>query len=484
MEWEIIRVLYREMTYRRLKANPQLSADWEKFSKAFKRGGSLKRALLSQSILYSLFGLILSPAVYYTKDPGGSAVIYASYCMIPMIMALYGTAVTAQYAVSLGLFELLLSLPIEVGGRYLSVLLLTIELPTALFLLAPSVALALRLGALNGLLGFAWAITGTMLGHTLGLFIYDRFGRVSGGRFSGVKTALKALGILVVMSLFYGLNYFQRYVATHYEGLKEVFQRYSVAYPFSVSTVEKPLLSICLLIAYGLVIGTVYVLTVRRLWVRISEGTATGGRKTTGRISLHSPALALALKDFKVASRNTSLLTGLLMPIVVIIPSLIGAINSVSGSAALGFVLAVGWTSAISIDAVLKIDGRAFEVLRALPLELKTFLRGKIITMTTIPVVSGTLATAVLSLKTSEALKVLPLAVLLPVATSGMALAVFYWKAEEVSLPQTTWKKMLATLAVNGLIVGITGGLWYLRWFLAVPFLLAVDTLLLWYLSR
>nr|WP_297475520.1 hypothetical protein [Thermococcus sp.] len=156
----------------------------------------------------------------------------------------------------------------------------------------------------------------------LGLFIYDRFGRVSGGRFSGVKTALKAIGILVVMSLFYGLNYSQRYVATHYEGLKEVFQRYSVAYPFSVSTVEKPLLSIGLLIAYGLVIGTVYILTVRRLWARISEGTATGGRKTTGRISLHSPALALALKDFKVASRNTSLLTGLLMLIVVIIPSL------------------------------------------------------------------------------------------------------------------------------------------------------------------
>ncbi|WP_297074274.1 hypothetical protein [Thermococcus sp.] len=484
MEWEIIRVLYREMTYRRLKANPQLSSNWEKFSKAFKRGGNLKRALISQSLLYSLFGLILFPAVYYTKDPGGSTVIYASYCIIPLLMTLYGTAVTAQYAVSLGLFEPLLSLPIAVGGRYLSFLLLSTEVPAVLFLLVPSVALALKLGPLKGLLGFAWAITGAMLGHTLGLLIYDRFGRVSPGRFSSIKTALKALGILVLMSLFYGLNYFQRYVINHYEGLKGVFQRHSVVYPFSVSTVEKPLLSIGLLIAYGLVIGTVYVLTIRRLWARISEGTATGGRKTTGRISLHSPPLALALKDFKVASRNTSLLTGLLMPIVVVIPPLAGAISSGSASALLGFVLAVGWTSAISIDAVLKVDGRAFEVLRALPLELKTFLRGKIITMATIPVVSGTLTTAVLSLKTRGALKVLPLVILLPVATSGTALAVFYWKTGEVSLPQTTWKKMLATLAVNGLIVGITGGLWYLRWFLAVPFLLTVDAFLLWYLSR
>ncbi len=339
-------------------------------------------------------------------------------------MILCGTAVVTQYAVSLGLFEPLLSLPIEVGGRYLSVLLLPIELPTALFLLAPSVALALRLGALKGLLGFAWAVTGAMLGHTLGLFIYDRFGRVSGGRFSGVKTALKAIGILVVMSFFYGLNYSQRYVATHYEGLKEVFQRYSVAYPFSVSTVEKPLLSI----------GPSH-----SIWVGHRDGLHPNRQEALGENKRRNRNRGKKnhrknFPPFPGPGASAKGLQGCLAEHVAFnrAPdadcrhnslSLIGAINSGSGSAALGFVLAVGWTSAISIDVVLKIDGRAFEVLR---LELKTFLRGKIITMATIPVVSGALATAVLSLKTPEALKVLPLVILLPVATSGTALVVFY----------------------------------------------------------
>jgi len=213
MEWRIVEILYREMTYKRLKANPGLSTDWNKFIKAFKRSGSLKRVVLSQSILYSIFGLMLFPGVYYAKTDG-AAVIYASYCLLPLIMALYGTAVTAQYAVSLGLFEPLLSLPVRVGGRYLSVMLLTTQLPSVLFLLPPAVALSLKLGAMAGVLGFAWALMGAFIGHTLGLLIYDRFGKASGGRFSGLKTAFKAFGILIVMSLFYGLNYLQRYVAS------------------------------------------------------------------------------------------------------------------------------------------------------------------------------------------------------------------------------------------------------------------------------
>ncbi|WP_456423610.1 hypothetical protein [Thermococcus sp.] len=483
MDWGIVSVLYREMTYRRLKANPQLSANWEKFSKTFKRSGSLKRTLLTQSLLFAMMGFILLPAVYYTRDEAGAVVIYATYCMIPLIMALYGTAVTSQYAVSLGLFEPLLSLPIDVGGRYLSALLLITELPAVLFLLPPAVALALRAGPITGLLGFLWAFLGAFMGHTFGLLIYDRFGKASGGRFSGLKTALKAVGILLIMSLFYGLNYFQRYVLNHYEMFKGIFQRYSIAYPFSVATVGKPLLSLALLTAYAVVFGLVYYHLVRHLWERITEGegsTSTGG----GRLSLHSPALALALKDFRIASRNTSLLTGLLMPVVVIIPSLAGVLSSGSEKAVLGFVLAIGWTSSISIDAVLKIDGKAFEVLHSLPLSLKTFLRGKLITMTAVPVTAGLFAVLGLSLRNPSALRALPLAPLLPLATAGATLAVFYWGIEEISLPQTTWKKMLLALVLNGIIVGATAGLWYFKWFLAIPFVILIDALVLWNLSR
>lgn len=484
MEWEIITTLYREMTYKRLKANPQLSADWEKFIKTFKRSRSLKRALLTQALLYSFLGMMLFPTVHYVEDPAGSAVIYASYCMIPLILALYGTAVNAQYAVSLGLFEPLLSLPIRVGGRYLSALLLATELPGALFLLAPAVGLAMKLGAVAGILGLAWALVGTMIGHTIGLLIYDRFGKASGGRFAGLKTALKAVGIIAVMSLFYGLNYLQRYVSSHYEVLRGTFERYSIAYPFSVVTVEKPLLSLALLALYGLVVGAVYVLTVRRLWNRISEGTSTERRAGKVGISLHSPSVALALKDFRIASRNTSLLTGLLMPVFVIIPSLIGALKSESGAGVLGFVLAVAWVSSIAVDAVLKIDGRAFEVLHSLPLSLRTFLRGKLITMSTIPTTAGLLAVLGLSLRNPEVLKALPLALLLPVATSGTTLTVFYWGIQEVALPETTWKKMILALAANGVIVGTAAVLWQIEWFLSVLFALLVDALLLWHLSR
>jgi len=286
-----------------------------------------------------------------------------------------------------------------------------------------------------------------------------------------------------VMSLFYGLNYLQRYVASHYETLKGVFEKYFLAYPFSVSTVEKPLLSLGLLITYGLVIGAVYVSTVRRLWRRISEGTATERRGGKARLSLHRPALALALKDFKIATRNTALLTGLLMPVVVVIPSLAGLRHG-SEDSALGFVLAIGWTSAIAIDAVLKIDGRAFEVLHSLPLSLRTFLRGKLTTMTAIPITTGLLAVLGLSLRNPGSLRVLPLALLLPVSTAGTTLTIFYWGIREVALPQTTWKKMLLALFANGLIIGATAGLWHVEWFLAVIFVLLVDALLLWHLSR
>jgi len=484
MEWRIITTLYREMTYKRLKANPQFSADWNKFMKAFKRGGSLKRALLTQSALFTVLGLILFPGVYSVENPAGSAVIYASYCLVPLIMALYRTAVNAQYAVSLGLFEPLISLPIRVGGKYLSVLLLATELPAALFLLAPAVGLAMKLGATAGILGLAWGLVGTLIGHTIGLLIYDRFGKASGGRFAGLKTAFKAVGIIAVMSLFYGLNYLQRYVSSHYEVLRGIFERYSVAYPFSVVTVEKPLLSLALLALYGLVVGAVYISTVRRLWNRISEGTSTERQAGKARISLHSPPVALALKDFRIASRNTSLLTGLLMPVFVIIPSFIGALKSGSEVGVLGFVLAVAWVSSIAVDAVLKIDGRAFEVLHSLPLSLKTFLRGKLITMSTIPTTAGLLAVLGLSLGNPGVLKALPLALLLPVATAGTTLTVFYWGTHEVALPETTWKKMLLALAANGVIAGVTGGLWYLKWFLSLPFVLLVDALLLWHFSR
>ncbi|ACS34361.1 hypothetical protein [Thermococcus gammatolerans] len=483
MEREIVNVLYREMTYKRLKANPQLSADWNKFLKTFKRSGSLKRTLLSQSILFSFLGLILLPSVYYVKTDG-SAVVYASYCMLPLIVALYGTAVTAQYAVSLGLFEPLLSLPVRVGGKYLSALLLITELPSTLLLFPPAIALSLKLGPVAGTLGFAWALMGAFIGHTLGLLIYDRLGKTSGGRFSGLKTAFKAFGIILVMSLFYGMNYIQRYVSSHYEALRGVFEKYSIAYPFSVVTVEKPLLSLGLLAVYGLVIGAVYVSTVRRLWRRISEGTTVERRGGKAKLSLHSPALALALKDFKIASRNTSLLTGLLMPVVVIIPSLAGALKSGSEGSALGFVLAIGWTSSIAIDAVLKIDGRAFEVLHSLPLSPRTFLRGKLVTMTVVPVTAGLGAVLGLSLGNPSVVKVLPIALLLPVATAGTTLTVFYWGIREVALPETRWEKMLLVLLANGIIIGVTAGLWYVECFLSIPFVAIVDALLLWHLSR
>ncbi|WP_457742344.1 hypothetical protein [Thermococcus sp.] len=484
MEWKIVEILYREMTYRRLKANPQLSADWKKFSKMFKRSGSLRRSVLSQSVAFTVFGLILTPALYSVKDPGGALVIYSSYFMIPLLMALYSTAVTSQYAVSLGLFEPLLSLPIDVGGKYLSVLLLVIEVPSVFFLLPPSVVIAVKLGSLAGAIGFAWALLGAFMGHTLGLIIYERFGKTSAGRFSGLKTLFKALAIVIIMSLFYGLNYFQRYVASHYETLKGLVERYSVAYPFSVATVEKPSLSLGLFSLYGLAFVLTYYLTIKRLWAGISEGTISESSKRPSRLFSHRPEVALALKDFKIAARNTSLLTGLLMPVVVVIPSLLGAIGSGFNWSVMPVLLALGWTSAISVDAVLKIDGGAFEVLRTLPLELRTFLRSKMLVMSALPVLAGLSITIGMSFRNFSNLFALPVALLLPLATSGITLSVFYWRIREVALPRTTWRKMGLSLFLNGAVVGVTGVVWFFMKSLSLIFLVAVVGFLLWKLSR
>ncbi|MEO2151227.1 MAG: hypothetical protein ABGW50_01010, partial [Thermococcus sp.] len=117
-------------------------------------------------------------------------------------------------------------------------------------------------------------------------------------------------------------------------------------------------------------------------------------------------------------------------------------------------------------------------------LSLRTFPRPPHVPMPSAPFTAALLAVLGLSLRTPGSLKVLPLALLLPVATAGTTLTVFYWGIREVALPQTTWKKMLLALLANGIIIGVTAGLWYVEWFLSLPFVLLVDVLLLWHLSR
>ncbi len=118
---------------------------------------------------------------------------------------------------------------------------------------------------------------------------------------------------------------------------------------------------------------------------------------------MYPPELALMVKDFKTALRNTPVLTGLLVPIVIPIINVAGIFSNPDIGGAFGggrlatitFVAALGWVSAVSVETLTKIEVKSFELLLSLPLERGgRFLRGKLLTMAAIPSAVGGLGAA------------------------------------------------------------------------------------------
>lgn len=177
--WSIVKILYRELHYRRLKSNPQIAADPpKKFRRQLRNSGDIKRGIALQSLAFLFFGFMMAAAVGTAGNITRAAVIFATYSLLPFVMALYTTTVNASYAVSMGIFEPPLKppLPVKTGAKYLSVLLAIDTVPAVIALLPPAFVMIIEYG-LPGFLALLWMLTGgAFLGHVLGLATFTLFG--------------------------------------------------------------------------------------------------------------------------------------------------------------------------------------------------------------------------------------------------------------------------------------------------------------------
>jgi len=486
--FEVLRILYRELHYRRLKNNPQIAGDPEKLRKQLKNSGDIKRGIAIQSVAFLVFGLMMAGAIMAAEDETKAAIVFSTYALLPFVLALYTTTVNASYATSMGIFEPLKPLPLKTGSKYLSMLLAVDNLPAVIALLPPVGVMMARYG-IAGFLGLLWILTGAFLGHVLGLVVFTFFGSSSvGGRFSKLRTLARTLGILLFISMFYALNYLQQYVNEHYEELLPFFSKYSLAYPFSVASITDPLHSALLLSGYLIILVPAYLVILGRLWRRLEEGeTVSRARVMRYRAEARSPVLALALKDLKIVFRKSALIVGLIFPLFMVLPSAINILTTghVSEWAVASVLLMIAWMASVGIDTVLKIDGKEFEFLRTLPITLGQFIRAKLIVMNAVPVTAGVGFVLAVSYVRLGYLTLIPAAIILPVLTSSVALAFFYHGEKELSVPETNFGHVLVLMIVNGVALGAVAALWYFAGYLPALALAAAGVGIIQYvLSR
>lgn len=473
--WSIVKILYRELHYRRLKSNPQIAADPEKFRRQLRNSGDIKRGIALQSLAFLFFGFMMAAAVGTAGNITRAAVIFATYSLLPFVMALYTTTVNASYAVSMGIFEPLKPLPVKTGAKYLSVLLAIDTVPAVIALLPPAFVMIIEYG-LPGFLALLWMLTGAFLGHVLGLATFTLFGSAGvGGRFSKLRALARVLGVILFISVFYAINYVQEYVGRHYRELLPFFSKYSVAYPFSVASITKPLGSSLLLLGYLTFLVPLYLLVLRKLWGRMGEVGPSRERVVPFRARTHHPIVALALKDLRIAFRRSALFVGLVFPLFMILPSAIALFSSGSPRewAVVSVLLMIAWVASVSVDTVLKIDGREFEFLRTLPITLGRFLLAKLIVMNLVPVTTGVGLVLAVAYLDPQRMVLLPAAFLLPFLTSSIALAFFYWNERELSVPETSFGHSIILLILNGMALGAVAGVWY---FFGYPYALALAS--------
>ncbi|WP_048149083.1 hypothetical protein [Palaeococcus ferrophilus] len=454
--FEIVRILYRELHYRILKQNPIVMADPKAYRKALKRTTSMKSGLGYQSLAFLGFGLFYAGSVLLAKTDTQLIPILVSLATIPFIMALYTTAVHASHVVSMGIFEPLKPLPLRVGSLYLSELLLLEIVPT-FSITAPSVLALMVRAPVTGLITLLWLLMGLFLGHTIGLLIFRTFGmRVRIGKGGTLRNFLKILGILAYMGMFYAFSYGQEYMRAHSEELARVIGRYSLAYPFTLSSVFHPFPSMTLLLLYALVFGAVYVRVLPAVWNRALEPEVefAGTEKTPFRAAGGGAIRALVAKDVKILFRRPATLVAFLIPVYVVLPQILAGVREGLTPLKLAlYLFIVGFTSTAGADGVLKLESLSIGFLRTLPLNKGHYARSKAISMALVPSIVN-LAIVLFGLATLgwKPLLLIPLALLLPLLSASLVMLYFFrYEGEEIGSPEVN----LGNMAVLFLMVAV-----------------------------
>ncbi|MPW39060.1 hypothetical protein GBV73_05020 [Thermococcus sp. 101 C5] len=456
----MLEVLYRELHYRIAKRNPLVANDERQFQKAIKN--AMKRSIGVQVLGFLPFGLLMASIFAFTNEKLVLSSLMVSLALIPFVFAMYVTAVQTSYVLSVGLFEPLKLLPIKMGSRYLSGLLL-LEISPSLATVLPSALFLMVKYPLSGFLAVLWLLLGLFLGHTLGLLLVNFFSlriHQRAGRGHFLKSFARVVMFLLFIGMFMMMNYLQYYIREHSEQVAGIVEKYFIAYPFVVSSIFDPLRSMALFLAYLSIFGLVYHLTLKGVWKKILEPPVVSERRSISkfRASLRGKILALVLKDFKIFARKPAMLVAFLFPIYVIFQTLVSALQrgELGLEDLLPVLFMIGLFSVPGADAVLKVEGKNLDFLRTLPIKKRDFVIAKVMSMALIPTFLGLSLVALGVFYGSEAFVLLPYALFLPFIASSITMLYFFrYKGEEIGIPELRWPQIILMFIIVGIVFGI-----------------------------
>lgn len=470
----MIGTLYRELHYQIAKRNPLIANDEKQFKKAIKNAMSIKRGVGMQILGFLPFGLIMASTFIFTSEKIVLASLMVSLSLLPFIFAMYVTAIQTSYILSVGIFEPLKYLPVRLGSKYLSGLLL-LEISPALATVLPSVFVLMAKYPYSGLLGVFWVFMGLFLGHTLGLIAVNFFSlkiQHRAGKGQSIRNIARIVLFFLFIGMFMVMNYLQYYIRDHSEEVARIVGKYFIAYPFSVASIFDPLRSLVLLGTYFSVFGFLYYLTLRSVWGKILEPAVVSEKhivskfkaKTTNKI------FAVVFKDFKVFLRKPAMLVAFLFPIYILFPTLISSFREghLSLLEVLPLLFMIGLFSVPGADAVLKVEGKALDFLRTLPLEKREFVIGKVLSMATVPILLGIALVGLGSYYGYKAVVLFPYAILLPlIASFTTMLYFFHYSGEEIGIPDLKWIHVIFMFILVGAIFAI----------IAIPVILSLENI-------
>ncbi len=452
-------ILYKELQYKIIKNNPRITEE-DELDEKLKKATTIKRKITIQTLIFSFLGLSLASPIFIGEDELVISSILVTLALVPFIFAIYQTTIQTSYINSLDIFKPLESLPLKIGSFQLSALLsidfipmLGIVLPTGLYLLIyyPSV----------GILAFTWFITGILFGHTVGLLIYSGFGaRVESGgktiRFA--KNILKILGFLAFMGMFFMINYLQDYFIAQ----GDIFMRYSVVYPFSIASVFETLDSVITLSAHLLLLIPLYMYSSRKVWKNIieTESLSTREVETDYAIKTEKQSIALVKKDLKIIFRKSTMIAGLFIPLYVLLPQVLLAIQrgSLPVHQTTLFLFMVGVLTVATSDAILKVEGKAIQSLRNLPLTTEDFIFSKALSMSTVTILASLGFIMLGTYFDLVNLILIPYAFLLPLNASLFSMHyLFRHSGNNIGIPDINFYKLLPLLILTGLVFMIIG---------------------------
>lgn len=458
--FEIVKILYRELHYQMVRDNPMVSGQGGEFNKQVRRSMNMRRNVLQQSLIFLLIGVMTAGSIFVAEDEAMVVGVLTSLALIPFVLSIYQTTIQASYLTSLGIFEPLKPLPLEMGGKYMSGV-ISIDLIPGFVLVVPGVVALITRSPLSGILALFWMLVGVLAGHVIGLSVYALFGqRVMNykGSLSFLKNILKVIGLLLFMGLFFAVVSLQDYFVEYIGAVTD----YPFVYPLSLASVFDPLNSMVLLVVHIAVLVPIYFLSIKKVWSGILEPSvvSSGEVDKDYKISVKKPIVSLISKDLKIISRKTSMIAGLLFPLYIVLPQLL--LRMSDGSISLGemtwFMFLIGMMTVAGADAILKVEGKSMNFLRTLPLSKVQFAVSKAISMSMVPLILGVGVIGIGMYFNLKVVYLLPLSLILPFTAAIVTMTyLFRYKGDMIGVPEFDYKKMMLLFLIVGAVFGVVG---------------------------